>query len=254
MYWQEMTTKTFADHAVGHMDTVLIPVGSVQAHGLHLPLGSDSYVPEALCRRLEAHFPDRVLIAPTLAYGHSWGLARWPGTISLSSRLVAAYASEVGEQLAGWGMRHVVFINGHGGNIGPLTEAMERVAEVGSRAVLINWWIDFRDDILQVVTETGHASEDETSVMLAVRQDLVRMGDAESNPYRLRRVLVISEDLLDKAMRHAVAGNPKRGSREKGEAILKTVEQRLVQLMEDVWADRLFEETRGTTDGSTENH
>ncbi len=245
MYWQEMSTKTFADYAVGHMDTVLIPVGSVEAHGLHLPLGSDNFVPEALCRRVEAHFPDRVLVVPTLAYGHSWTLSRWPGTISLSSRLVAAYAAEVGEQLAGWGMRNVVFVNGHGGNIGPLTEAMERVAEVGSRAVVINWWLDFRDDILKVTTETGHAGEDETSVMLAVRQDLVRMGDAESNPYRLRKVRVISEDLLDKAMRHAVVGNPKGGSREQGETILRTVEQRLVQLMEDVWADHLFEQKEG---------
>ena len=244
MYWQELTTKAFAETAVGRVDTVLIPVGSVEAHGLHLPLGSDNYAPEALCRQLERRYPERVAVAPTIAYGHAWELANWPGTLSLSSRVVADYAAEVGRATVNWGMRHVIFMNGHGGNVGPLTEALERVAELGAKALLINWRQDFSAEILTVASAQGHAGEDETSVLLAIHKDLVFMQDAQENPHRQRALRIKSEDMLEKRFRHALTGNAKPSSAEKGEQILSLIDQRLADLIEDVWADRLFEERR----------
>jgi creatinine amidohydrolase len=244
LYWQELTSKGFSERAIGHADTVLIPIGSVEAHGLHLPLGADNLAPEAICRRLEQRYPDRIMVAPTIAYGHTWSLERWPGTLSLSSRLVADYATEVGQAMAAWGMRQIVFVNGHGGNVGPLTEAMERIAERSARVCLINWWLDFSHDILTVVEGQGHAGEDETSVMLALHGEWVTMADAQFNPYRLRFSRIRAEDILEKQLRHAMTGDARAATREKGEAILALVDQRAAQILEDLWADRLFDERR----------
>lgn len=244
VYWQNLTTKAFSERVVGFADTVVVPVGSISAHGLHLPLGADNFAPEALCQRLEAKHPERIVIAPTIAYGHAWDLARWPGTLSISGRLVADYAAEVGRTMAAWGMRHVVFMNGHAGNIGPLTDAMERIAELGCRVLLINWWLDFSAEIDGVVSEQGHAGEAETSILLAVREDLVYMADARSNPYRRQGVKITSQDMGEKAFRHAMIGAAQSATRAKGTAILERVDERLVQILEDVWADRLFDERR----------
>ncbi len=244
MYWQQLSTKEFADRVVGRADTVLIPVGSVEAHGPHLPLGADNLTPEAICQRIERGHPDRIVVAPTIAYGHTWELAKWPGTLSLSSRLVADYATEVGQAMVAWGMRQVIFVNGHGGNVGPLTEAMERIAESSARVLLINWWLDFSQDILTVTTGQGHAGEDETSALLAVCPDLVDMTAAQQNPNRMRWTGMKAQDILDRKFRHALTGNAKLASQAKGEAILNLVEQRIFQLLDDLWADRLFDERR----------
>ncbi len=242
--WQQLTSKQFAEGVVGHADTVLVPVGSVEAHGLHLPLGSDNLAPESLCQRVERHHPDRIVVAPTMSYGHGWELAEWPGSVSLSSRLVADYAAEVGRGLAQWGMRQIVFVNGHAGNIGPLIEAQERIAERSVRVLLVNWWLDFGQEILAVVDEQGHAGEDETSVMLAVQEELVHLDEAMQNPHRLKWPGIKSREVLTRGFRYAMTGSAKSASREKGEAILALVESRMLEMIEDLWADRVFDERR----------
>lgn len=243
MYWEQLTTKSFQEKVLNRIDTAILPTGSVEAHGMHCPLGTDNIAPTQLAAKLEERFTDRLLVLPPVPYGHTWDLAVWPGTISVSNRAFGQYVAEVGTNLSRWGIRNVVLMNGHGGNVGALQEAMEPMAEAGMRAVLVNWWLDYSQDILKITEGQGHAGEDETSVMLAMAGAWVNMQDASFNPYT-PKFRVKAQGIQDKALRHATTGDGRLGTREKGERIIEVVVDRLSELLESLWTDNLFTETR----------
>jgi creatinine amidohydrolase len=239
VYWERLTSKTFQEQVVNHIDTAILPTGSVEAHGMHCPLGTDNIAPAEFAARLEALFPERVLVLPVVPYGHTWDLAQWPGTISVSNRAFSQYVAEVGVNASRWGIRNLILMNGHGGNVGALQEAMESMAEAGMRAVMVNWWLDYSQDILTVTSGQGHAGEDETSVMLAMAGNWVKMEDATFNPFQPKfRVKAIG--IQDKVLRHATTGDGRLGTKEKGEKIIELVVSRLSRMLEDLWRDDLF--------------
>jgi creatinine amidohydrolase len=239
MYWERLTTRRFGE-LVGKVTTALLPTGTVEAHGLHCPLGADNLAPAELCRRLEARYPDRLLVAPPVPYGHSWELEEWPGTLSIPAGVFARYVAEVGKGMVRWGIRDIVVINGHGGNSGALTEAAEEIADLGGRVTLSNWWIDYSREIRTVTDTQGHAGEDETSVMLAVAEEWVDMEHAVFNPYT-PRFRFKDQGARKTTLRHAVTGDGRRGTKDKGERILELVTEQLDRLLQDLWADRLFD-------------
>lgn len=239
MYWQDLTTKTFRDEVLGKVDTAILPTGSVEAHGQHCPLGTDNFAPWYFAEQLEARFPDRVLVLPPIPFGHTWELANYAGTISVPTDVFTRYVAEVSKGVLAWGIRHIVLMNGHGGNTGALNAAMEEIAEHGGQAVLINWWLDYSRDILTVTAGQGHAGEDETSVMLAIAGNRVKMEDASFNPFTAK-YKVRALGLHDKTLRHATTGDGRTGTREKGEKILELCTARMGELLEDLWADNLF--------------
>ncbi len=238
MYWERMTTRQF-EEAMGRVATAILPTGTVEAHGFHCPLGTDNIAPAELARRLERRHPDQLLVAPAVPYGHSWDLEEWPGTLSIPAAALEHYVAEVGLAMGRWGIRHVVLINGHGGNSGALGHAAERLADAGLRVVISNWWLDYAQDILTVTSGQGHAGEDETSVMLALAPESVEMAHAGANPYR-PKFRFKDQAARKTLLRHAVTGDGRQATREKGERILELVEARLEQLLQDLWADQLF--------------
>ncbi|MHB1610452.1 MAG: creatininase family protein [Sulfobacillus sp.] len=243
VYWERLTTKTFQEQVLNQIDTAILPCGSVEAHGMHCPLGTDNIAPIEFAARLESLYPDRLLVLPAVPYGHTWDLAQWPGTISVSNRAFSQYVGEVGTNLSRWGIRNIILMNGHGGNVGALQEAMEPMAEAGMRAVLVNWWLDYSQDILTITTGQGHAGEDETAVMLAMAKDWVRMDDASFNPYK-PKFRVKAQGIQDKSLRHATTGDGRLGTKEKGDKIIEVVISRLSTLLMDLWQDSLFTEVR----------
>lgn len=240
MYWERMTSRQF-EKVVGQITTAILPTGTVEAHGFHCPLGTDNIAPWELAARLERRHPEELLVAPAVPYGHSWDLEEWPGTLSIPASALENYVTEVGLAMGRWGIRNLILINGHGGNNGALGHAAERLADAGLRVVISNWWLDYAQDILTVTTGQGHAGEDETSVMLALAGEAVEMAHAGANPYR-PKFRFKDQAARKTVLRHAVTGDGRRGTREKGEAILRLVEERLEQLLQDVWADQLFRE------------
>ena len=152
--------------------TVLLPAGTLEPHGV-VNNGADNTVPEALAGRLAPRI--NALIAPVIPYGVTTTLSEYPGTFAISPGTFEAYAYEVILGLARNGFRNIVVLNGHGPNGGPLRAAADRVwRETDVRILVTEWWTmtaDITDDVHG--TQGGHAGNNETAAVLAVRPDLV---------------------------------------------------------------------------------
>jgi creatinine amidohydrolase len=213
---------------------VILPVGSVEAHGRHLPLGTDVFAPVEIANRVEKKLKEKgveVLVAPPVWYGHTFTLNVYPGTINVSADALKAYVAEILREFAREGLKRLVLLNGHGGNHSPLLLAAEEVAEEFDVEVwLINWWLDFREEILEVCSSQGHAGEDETSVILAIKPELVKMEEARGKK-RTRKVRVIRRDIGFELFPDGVNADPRKASAEKGEEILDRVSEGIARLL-----------------------
>ena len=96
-------------------DMVLISIGSIECHGRHMPLGTDTLIPEHLLEKIEKK--SDVLIAPTIPYGSCPNFAPYPGTIDIDDEVLYQFCRQVFLSLYRHGARKFVFLNGHGGNI-----------------------------------------------------------------------------------------------------------------------------------------
>ncbi len=161
--WQE-----FAELVPGRIETVLIPTGTLEAHGV-LPNGSDNLAPEAMAREIAGRLD--ALIAPTLNYGVTGSLDGFPGTLSIGEEAYEAFIDDLLSGLARNGFRNLVVLNGHGG---PQTAILQRAAErVGRRervrTLVANWWAVASDLTLEVFGEDGgHAGSNESAYVQAV--------------------------------------------------------------------------------------
>lgn len=182
----ELNWMEVAEWVPGRIETVLLPVGTLEAHGV-IPNGADILVPDSLAARLA---PDlEAMIAPALAYGVNTSLDEYPGTFGISERLLRETAAEVLRGLAGVGFRNIIVLNGHGPNFAPLNEAAREVfRETDARVLVLNWW-SITPDITEEVygTQGGHAGNNETAAVLALRPDLVReeryTGPEQATPF-----------------------------------------------------------------------
>lgn len=180
MYMTMLTMRSFQELRQ-KVDTVIIPIGMIEAHGPHCSLGTDLLIPREFMRRLDLQLGERLLVAPEISYGHSWGLAAFPGTIDIAAEAFANYVYEVAKGFVRNGFQYIILFNGHGGNMSSLNLVSEKVADLGVFVLSINWWLDYRETIIQYAPETGHAGEDETSVLMAIDPVLVESGIAGSH-------------------------------------------------------------------------
>src|SRR5690349_1847071 len=180
MTWPEVE----AVQAAG-VDAVLLPVGSTEQHGRHMPLDTDCLIARELCRlTAEAGEAEGVslLVAPTLNVTLSWYHMQFPGSLRLSTPTFLAVFREVCESLHSH-VANVVAVNGHGGNAAALTVAVNHYFETtGKRVFLVQWW-DLASDVLaDVEGPLIHAEEAETSLALALGQT-VHMERATRDAY-----------------------------------------------------------------------
>lgn len=218
----------------------LLPVGTIEAHGSHCPLGTDTLIPEYLAAQAEAQRPDLLLVAPAVAYGHSWDLGVYPGTLDVAPETLAAYVADIGRSLMRWGITNLILLNGHGGNVPALSIAAERIAEAGGRVALVSWWLDYSRQILEITEGQGHAGEDETSVMLAVDESLVNMAEAGVNWTRpIARIREMKIGLT--SLKGALTGDATLATREKGERIVTVIARELADLAERLKRSDLFQ-------------
>jgi mycofactocin precursor peptide peptidase len=191
---------------------IAVPVGSCEQHGPHLPLDTDTRIAVALAEGLVESFdPGDVLIGPTLAVTASGEHAAFPGTLSLGTDVVEQIIVEL-VRSADWSAG-VVLVNGHGGNSVAVQRAVSTLH--GERRRVLAWWPHVHDG-------DAHAGETETSMILALAPELVRMNRAE--PGRIEPVAELIDDLRAKGVRavspNGVLGDPRPATVIHGKALL----------------------------------
>ncbi|QCJ47215.1 creatininase family protein [Haloprofundus sp. MHR1] len=176
--WQEL------EDALAETRTLLLPVGSTEQHGHHLPLGVDVYMPEAIGERVAAKSP--ALLAPPLWYGVSPHHTFKPGTFTVSTETFQRYVFDICESATEWGIEHILLLNGHYLAQDPELEIVVRRLrnELGIEAFHVPLVELFADVAAEIRTGdvSFHASEFETSIMLELFPDLVEMDRAKDVP------------------------------------------------------------------------
>ncbi|MGW6898961.1 mycofactocin biosynthesis peptidyl-dipeptidase MftE [Streptomyces sp. NPDC054919] len=154
--------------------TVLVPLGSMEQHGPHLPLNTDATIATAVARgaaRLlqTQRLPDQVLVAPPVVYAASGEHQSFPGTMSIGNDALSLMLVELVRSLALWAGQ-IVFVNAHGGNLKSLSAAVGQLIEEGQDVV----WVPCRTE-----ASDAHAGHTETSLMLHLAPEWVAMTCTE---------------------------------------------------------------------------
>lgn len=226
MYLVNYTSDSFNENLY-KSDLVIIPVGSVEAHGHHLPLGTDIFSPRLFCKMIEERISSEVWIAPEIPYGQSFDLSLYPGTINIPSEVFSQYVYHIGKSMYENGLKKLVLLNGHGGNVNGLNLACEKLMMLGMEALIINWWLDYSKEILTVTGGQGHAGEDETSAVLYYDEKLVNMKKASKNN-RKPVLKVYFKDRGMEFMKDAMTGDAYPATREKGEKIFDLLTGKII--------------------------
>ena len=148
-----------------HHDLVIIGVGSLECHGRHNPLGTDTMAPDALLDLIDKADPG-VMIAPTLPYGATDDLVGFPGTVSLGAQGLVDVMTHITDDLYAYGARRFVFLNGHGGNVKSLSMVAAALNRRGCLACVMNWWKMAPQ--IDPAWGGGHGGAMETSANLAI--------------------------------------------------------------------------------------
>jgi len=235
----EMTRPEVEEAMASGVDTVIITIGSTEQHGLHLPLGTDAIMGEALGQRVARALGD-TLLAPGMRIGCSEHHMDFAGSLTLSRETFIGVVGDICRSLARHGFRHIVLIPTHGGNFAPLAKAVEAIRPELSGVNLIAFTdlIAFMDEIFQtskarkVTPEQAgaHAGEFETSIMLNVRPDLVAIDQAQ--PGYVGDQLSIAPLVFKQGFRavtaNGVLGDPRNASAANGEAYMAAITDLLV--------------------------
>lgn len=233
MYLNALHSTGFAK-AIQSAKTVILPIGSTEAHGPHCALGTDHLIPDELAQRINGVLGDQIMIAPTIPYGHTWGLAPFPGTINVASDVFGAYVTAVGEELIRQGFEYIVLLNGHGGNIPSLSGVTEALSDAGGKCLTLNWWVDYREAIAKIAPGTGHGGEDETSLVLGIDEVLADATLAVDHDIDMP-MNVKFKDSFKVAYPNAQSGDGSKATREKGLALYEILVQHIIEDIKVLW-------------------
>ncbi|MFI1293313.1 mycofactocin biosynthesis peptidyl-dipeptidase MftE [Streptomyces sp. NPDC020792] len=205
-----MTWREVADLA-WRGAVLVVPVGSTEQHGPHLPMSTDTDIAAALAVRLGREVAD-VVVAPPVALGSSGEHQGFPGTLSIGQEALELVLFEL-VRSACLTFRQIVLISAHGGNAQPVTRAVRRLR--GEDRDVRAWAPRWEGD--------AHAGRTETSVMLALAPHRVRLDRAEAgNTAPIRQLLPrLREDGLTAVTRNGVLGDPQGAHAEEGHRLLR---------------------------------
>jgi len=233
--------------ALKEVDTVVVPLGSMEQHGPHLPVGTDTLIPITVAKRVAEKA--KVLVAPPIYYGNSLSMVDMKGVFTVTPDALASLLLDLCKSFSMQGFKKIVFINGHGGNKQVLSFIGQKAhLETGALIVRIDWWDIAAEEIPKICEKAVvHADEGETSMMLACRPGLVDMTKATKDvtsdkliqaltsgkPKNMPQVYVS----FPKWSKTGLMGDATKASKRKGEKILKVVVDNIVNFLHQV--DRL---------------
>jgi len=225
---------TEVEEALAHGVLAVLATGACEQHGAHLPLTTDTDMAQGQAGRIADALG--ALLLPPVAYGEAWNNEAYPGTISLSAETLCAVVTDIGRACQRMRARGLVVVNGHFGNRAPLAFAMQALAPF---PVLV---LDYPglDRLAARINESPaaghgfmHAEEFETSVMLAVAPQAVRMERAEAQYPTFPEDFTTRPQQLRTFNPTGVFGDPRPATAAKGQAFLDGITAESLALIAD---------------------
>lgn len=219
-----LPTATTSDEKATDAKCAVLPVGSFEQHGNHLPLITDTVVASVISQELSDAYP--VLRLPPVTISCSHEHSAWHGTVSISASTLYAIVNDVYSSIANSGLTALVIVNGHGGNY-VLANVVQEANAQGKRMALFpsgGDWADARQSarLVSSAHEDMHAGEIETSILLHTHPELVHDGyqTADQTADDRRHLLTTG---MGEYTRSGVIGRPSLGSADKGKAVLASL-------------------------------
>lgn len=239
----ELTSPEVAEALAGGIDAVILPVGSTEQHGDHLPLSTDSLHTVAVLERVAADLP--ALIAPLLPVGRADHHMAFPGTVTVRHETLHATIRDWSDSFFKHGFRHVLVYSGHGGNAVPLARIIaDLVAEDAGRSIIgCTDWNVYDGTLFPQAAALGvgqfeagwHAGELETSMILALEEKLVLMDRAA--PGFIGDLAPLREKLMQEGVKAiaptGVLGDPRSATRAHGEVYLAALTASITRFFRD---------------------
>jgi len=228
-----------ADFKGNPFEKVILPLGSLESHGNHLPFGTDSLTPHLIALEVAARVP-KTAVLPPVNYGVSEHYKQFPFTVSLQFETEIALLRDILESVHREGIRKVFIMNGHDGNIAPI-EVAARTAKVSHpdfKIVSLDAWWQLVGNLVppgffEVWNGLGHGGEGETSICLALFPDLVDMSKAAGVVPHLPPHVDVKWT-FDELTNTGASGDPTKSSREKGLKMKETLVNTIVQILTDL--------------------
>ena len=242
--WPEIKT------AVAQNRVAVLPVGTTEQHGPHLPLVTDVLTATEMSRMAVERIPEEAVLLPSVYYSFNEHHMDFPGTIAIAGETIVRYVTDIGTSLARHGFRKILIVNGHGSNV-PFLDIAARNITNGSEAIaaMASWWSLIPKEVITSLRESefpggmAHGCELETSVLLHLRPDLVQMDKAErdinfqsteffywdlQNPSP-----VFFQEWFSRYSKTGTVGDPTKATAAKGEVFVNAVVDRLVKLIRE---------------------
>jgi creatinine amidohydrolase len=240
MTWPEVQER------LKQTDVVIVPTGSNEQHGPHLPLKTDVFIATEIARRAAERVKDDVkaVVAPPVPFGYSPEHMEFPGTICLDSETMMRIVKDVCKSLLHHGFKKIIFFNGHGTNppviYTAINDAYMQHEDPNIFLMLVNWF-DLVTDVISEVAETPfwHAEEVEASVMMAldVPVDLKQAWREIPKPPMPNYIaydFAKGGGFQQNLSKSGIMGDPTKAKREKGEKIVDAAVERFVALLREV--------------------
>ncbi len=240
--WDEM------NDAIAAQKLVILPTGSTEQHGRHLPLDVDVFLCESVCLEVGRRAPDRVLVLPPVSYGLNLHHIDFPGTVHIEPEVFIAFCLSITKSVAYHGFKKILLVNGHGSNT-PLVDLVARKTVLATQSLCFaTGYYLFLMEAFQKVRETkviAHADEFETSLYLHLAPERVRMDRAVEDNDRMGKFVssdstgnypVRFNDYWGRWTRTGVHGDPTKATAEKGRVLFEAAVSGLLELVDELRA------------------
>jgi creatinine amidohydrolase len=235
MYILENITMNEFKKYLSKTKTIVFPFGTIEEHGKHLPLNTDSLIIQEILKLVAKK--KRFFLAPIIYYGVCTSTRDHPGTIGITPETLRRLALDLVMEAYKKGLRNFLFISGHGGSIhiSALRETAEVLVEKlkGINIAVLSPY-DLLWEELSEIAETpydSHAGELETSIMLYLSPRLVKGRAPEEYP-KIPKPFIVKNKV--KYWPGGVWGNPKKASREKGGKAIKIIADKIAEILEKI--------------------